>query len=274
MLKPTDLVLGLFSTAAALVFAGPSQASISEFIVYHSYSYTQDGSGLSAAVASVQAQAVTSVNGEFDGGTMTAPDGTVVSAIDQSSVGYPFGVFGGYFGPQPFGAFTVNLSNSMTLATDSASLSYTSDHYPNVAPQVSNYSALQHFNPTLDNSIILTSGFNLPVDATGGSTTFFIFDLVTDQRLLQYSLSPDATVFDVPAGTAVFGEPIGYYFEFDIDYESTVDGVVDANVYRDITTGEINAAPAVPEASTWSMMLAGFGGLGLLARRRRTTAAS
>ena len=102
--------------------------------------------------------------------------------------------------------------------------------------------------------------------------TFFIYDEKTNARLLQYSLAPGATVFDVPANTASFGETIGYYFESDIDYAATVDGVTYTHVYRNITTGDINAA--VPEPSSWAMMLAGFAALAAASasRRRRNLA--
>ena len=135
---------------------------------------------------------------------------------------------------------------------------------------MSNYAALQHFDPTKDNSIVLTSGFTTTGSETSASTTFFIFDETTSARLLQYSLSPGATVFDVPAFTATPGEKIGYYFESDIDYSVDAGGVTDVNIYRDITTGEINAAvSSVPEPSAWAMMLVGLGGLGVVSRLRR-----
>jgi len=263
--SPRPLILALAST---LGLVAPAMAEISSFTVYHSNSYTQDASGLSAPVASVEATVMSDVKGEFDGGTVTAPDGSVFTVLDQSSASYPFDQFGAYFGPQPFGTFTADLANSTTHATGSASLSYTADHYPDVAPQVANYAALQHFDPTRDNGIVLASGFAVPAGATSASTTFFIFDENTSARLLQYSLTPGETVFDVPANTASPGEAIGYYFESDIDDAVTVDGVVDTNVYRQITTGEINAA-LVPEPSTWLMMLAGFAALAAAGARRR-----
>jgi hypothetical protein len=263
----------VLAAGSAMVTAAPAQANITSFIVYHSQSYTQDASGLSAPVLSVETITTTSSYADFDGGSVTAPDGSTVPVINQGSPGYPQGQFGAYFGPQPFGTFTVNLSNSMTLATDSASLSYASDHYPNVAPQVSNYAALQHFDPTVDNGIVLQSGFAVPAGATDASTTFFIYDEATLNRLLQYSLAPSATVFDVPSNTATPGEKIGYYFEFDVDYDATVNGVTDVNVYRDITIGDINAAAAVPEPETWALMLLGVAALGAIGRGRRAAPA-
>ena len=258
------------AAASTILIASPAQAAIVDFYVYHSLSYTQDASGLSAPVASVQATILTDVKGEFDGGSVTAPDASVAPVINQSSSAYPLDQFGAYFGPQTFGTFTANLSNSVTSATGSASLVYSADHYPNVAPDVSNYAALQHFDPTKDNSIVLTSGFTTTGSETSASTTFFIFDETTSVRLLQYSLSPGATVFDVPAFTATPGEKIGYYFESDIDYSVDAGGVTDVNIYRDITTGEINAAvSSVPEPSAWAMMLVGLGGLGVVSRLRR-----
>ena len=271
MLKSTVLASGIaLAAASTILVAAPAQAAITHFIVYHSQSFTQDASGLSAPVLGVETVTITGANGEFDGGSVTSPDGSVYAAIDVSSPGYPFGQFDAYFGPQPFGTFTVNLRDSATLAADSASLSYTADHYPDIAPQVGNYAALQSFDPTRDNSIVLTSGFTVPADATDASTTFYIYDIASSNRLLQYSLSPSATVFDVPANTATLGEKIGYYFESDIDYDTTVGGVVDTNVYRKITTGYINAAatPGVPEPSTWAMMLVGVGGVAAASRAR------
>ncbi len=245
-----------FAAGLTMGIVAPAKADITSFTVYHSYSYTQDAMGLSAGVPGVQAIVISNVNGEFNGGTVSAPDGSVYTVLNQSSPGYPFDQFGAYFGPQPFGTFTANLSNSVTSATGSANLVYTADHYPGIAPQVSNYAALQHFDPTQDNSIVLTSGFSVPAGATAASTTFFIYDENTNVRLLQYSLDPGATVFDVPANTASFSETIGYYFEVDFDYAVTVNGVTNTDVYRKITTGDINAA-AVPEPASWAMMLAG-----------------
>lgn len=40
-----------------------------------------------------------------------------------------------------------------------------------------------------------------------------------------------------------------------------------------ITTGAIASVPAVPEPTTWAMMLLGFGGMGVALRRRRKTVA-
>jgi hypothetical protein len=262
--------------AVTATMATPAQAQISDFLVYHSNSFTQNASGLSAPIASTEAVVISSVNGEFDGGTVSAPDGSVNAVIDESFTGYPLGQFGANMKPQPFGTFTANLSNSITGATATASLSYTADHYPNLAPKVSNYAALQHFDPTKDNAIILNSGFDVPPGASSASETFVIFDTGTDLRLLQYTLAPGATIFDVPAGIASLGEHIGYYFESDIDYATTVNGVDDVNIYRDITTGEINAASVagVPEPATWAMLLLGVGAVGAALRRRAASAAN
>ena len=58
------------AAASTILIASPAQAAIVDFYVYHSLSYTQDASGLSAPVASVQATILTDVKGEFDGGSV------------------------------------------------------------------------------------------------------------------------------------------------------------------------------------------------------------
>src|SRR5579859_8001597 len=91
------------AAASMIWIAAPAQAAITDFLVYHSLSFTQDASGLSAPVASVQASILTDVKGEFDGGSVTAPDGSVASVTNVSSPGYPFDQFNAYLGPQTFG---------------------------------------------------------------------------------------------------------------------------------------------------------------------------
>ena len=95
-------------------------------------------------------------------------------------------------------------------------------------------------------------------------------EMLLRELRLKIELLVDGVSFDVPANTATLGEKIGYYFESDIDYDTTVGGVVDTNVYRKITTGYINAAatPGVPEPSTWAMMLVGVGGVAAASRAR------
>ena len=271
-LKSAGLATGFVLSASSMLISAPAKADISDFIVYISQSSTQDASGLSAPELTAEATLVTNIKGEFDGGTVTSPDGSVYSVLNQSSPAYPFDQFGAFFAAQPFGTFAAQLTNSVTLAAASTSLAYSVDHYPDVAPQVSNYAALQHFDPTQANAIMLTSGFNVPGGANDASTTFFIYDENTNTRLLQYSSSPGTTVFDVPANTAVPGEKIGYYFESDINFVGSTDGLPNTTIYRKITTGEINAA-LVPEPATWALMLVGSLGLGVLRLRGRASGA-
>ncbi len=44
-----------------------------------------------------------------------------------------------------------------------------------------------------------------------------------------------------------------------------------ASIFQ-IKQNSVNAAPAVPEPATWALMLLGFGGIGIVVRRRRTSA--
>lgn len=87
--------------------------------------------------------------------------------------------------------------------------------------------------------------------ATIGFGTFLIADL---------NISADGLGFTQFAGPDLFtGSPSSPTFNFGtFALRSIVSGS---------STLTISAAPAVPEASTWAMMLVGFAGVGVMARR-------
>jgi hypothetical protein len=68
---------------------------------------------------------------------------------------------------------------------------------------------------------------------------------------------------DVTAGQAYVGSPSGTY----VGWEDEPNGVADFD-YNDDQYLFVNVSNTVPEASTWVMMLAGFGGLAFAAFRR------
>ena len=259
----------IVAAVGAIAVSTAAHAGITNFILYHSNTATQTGAGLSPEVASLQAVGLSSGGNDFDGGAITSPDGTVTPIFAED-----FGTFGYYRGDpvtHPFGVYTLNLTNSVTHTTGSVSTDYTADYYPSTAPLVSNYDALQHFNPLVDTTVTLASGFTADPGAADTGTTFYIADEVTNQRLLELIEPASTTSFFVPANTAMPGEKLGFYFEFDVDraYTDPATGLPTTNEFRNITVGDINAATTVPEPMSWALMVAGFGVVGCSIRRRQ-----
>ncbi|HEX2815867.1 MAG TPA: PEPxxWA-CTERM sorting domain-containing protein [Phenylobacterium sp.] len=77
------------------------------------------------------------------------------------------------------------------------------------------------------------------------------------------------TAFTNAGGTVQVGDIGGF-----VSSEGTCanDGCHNFNPIRGITSGQVDGV-AVPEPATWAMMLAGFGGLGAMMRRRRARTA-
>lgn len=68
---------------------------------------------------------------------------------------------------------------------------------------------------------------------------------------------------------------IGGRYDVVLDYTNNVDDEPDENApsgFLVTTTGAAAVAGGVPEPAAWAMMLVGFGGLGAVMRRRRTSA--
>jgi hypothetical protein len=92
-----------------------------------------------------------------------------------------------------------------------------------------------------------------------------------DHRLVQLTvfstpaLPTDATSVTIPGGVLAAGQT--YSFDLLFDDRIAVDNM---EQFYDTHTGGMfsTAAGAVPEPSTWAMMLIGFGGLGLAVARR------
>ena len=142
--------------------------------------------------------------------------------------------------------------------------------YPNT-PEVTNYNALNGMNAGNSFTVDLN-----PITTSPNSTDNAIFvDLYSTgggAPLLAESLMLDQTSFVIPAGLLAAGQS---YF-FDLDYSGRIgsttggDTPITLTQFYDMDT-EVDfstAAGVVPEPSTWAMLIIGFGGMGLMMRRR------
>ena len=125
-----------------------------------------------------------------------------------------------------------------------------------------------NFDSTTDMSTTLNPWFDFKNDQTG----FYIFDLTSS------TLGSTITLEKVLSNgaTTLVDQVLGGARHLELD-----SSILDANaVYRFTYTyntpsgggtvsGNASFYPAVPEPATWAMMLIGFGGIGMVMRRRR-----
>jgi hypothetical protein len=169
----------------------------------------------------------------------------------------------------PSGHYTLTATNSATLATQTVDIQYPNDfvlssvpalkpgsfkalHRPNAAPLVIRFTS---FTPD-PRSTSSQEALNL-VDFFGGPVVNFA-----------PSLSPGDTSATVPAGFLKAGHLYSFYLtdsEFIADSSNGVPTTVAA--LASTSTGIISVA-AVPEPTSWALLLIGFGAVGSALRRR------
>ena len=125
------------------------------------------------------------------------------------------------------------------------------------------------FGPTTNG--LTVDSFNLPY------TSEYEYDQSTDILTIAtapvvtgYSFAPYAGYYTVPNGYGSFigGASTLDPYSFGFSYE-TDDGVNHSSATTSVTAGP--AVSATPEPSTWILMMAGVGGIGLMLRRARKT---
>ena len=156
------------------------------------------------------------------------------------------------------------------------SQSYAGDAFPNV-PLVTNLSTLQNLNAadfvTFDFEPMVVSP-----NATPGDNYIFFYIYNASTNALVYSAlrfgSDDRRHYGRRQRS---GSGTSYYFNlvYDDRIVDTSDPSITKTQFYDIGTTGFFATEAgvVPEPSTWAMLIVGFGGMGLLMRRRALDAA-
>ncbi|HEY3624046.1 MAG TPA: hypothetical protein VGL12_16940 [Roseiarcus sp.] len=82
-------------------------------------------------------------------------------------------------------------------------------------------------------------------------------------------LPSDTTSVTIPGGTLSAGQTYSFDLNFDDRITGNDQGIPTTQFYDTHTSGSLSiAAGAVPELSTWAMLLMGFIGLSVMIRRR------
>jgi hypothetical protein len=100
-----------------------------------------------------------------------------------------------------------------------------------------------------------------PADAFGGDFTTFDF-IFTNENITGVSIDGLSSSDFLPATLTLLGQN-----EFKVDIGTGVDPAFLSTLVIDVTTGGVSA---VPEPSTWAMMILGFCGMGFMAFRRQS----
>jgi len=131
------------------------------------------------------------------------------------------------------------------------------------------------FNTTLggQNFLALNGGtatftFSSPISAFGMYITGLQTDLVP-QETLTFSDGATQTI-NTPTSTGGGGAFVGFTDVGQSISSVTYNATNDIVALDDVRFGNASAVSAVPEPSTWAMMLLGFAGLGFMAYRRKS----
>jgi PEP-CTERM motif len=268
-------ILGL--AAAGLVgLIGTARAQVQNADVGINQSYTQTSDSTPVSDGGFFSARVFFTNpGDYTTGTLTLPSTATRTLIDQGytpdlEIGYEdvgtLAYLNSTYGPGTYG-YAVG---GGTQPATAFSITYAGDAYPNL-PLVTNLSALQGADAA-DPITLDLNGMSVSPNATPGVNNIYL-DIYTSVggNLAYYSgaLATDTTDIVIPADT--LSEGVSYYF--DLVYDDRIvgttggDSPITLTQFYDIgTTGDFTTA--VPEPSTWAMMLLGFAGLGYASYRR------
>jgi hypothetical protein len=220
-------------------------------------------------------RAFVSSSGDYDGGTLSyggpgSPQSLSFSSADVawaygSPKVFPFSDLQDQF---PTGPYTFNLTGAD--GPTPVSITYDGDAFSNI-PQLTaeSYGALQGLNAADS----ITVDFNA-MEPSGNATDSFVFFSVFDSSNNVVAgdgfLPSDTTSVSIAGGTLKPGQ--AYTFEVLFSDRITgfddVAGVPTTQFYDTRTDAAFStAAGAVPEPSTWAMLLIGFAGLGFAGYR-------
>ena len=212
---------------------------------------------------------------DFDAGTLTYGGPGSPAALTPGSpppsltLGGSNPSFVGLQSDFPNGDYTFDLTGG-TMGPTEFVINYAGDAYSNT-PELTaaSFSALQGLNAAAP----ITLDFN-PMDvspnATPGANAIF-FSVVdsSNSTVFNETLSTTDTSVTIPGGVLAAGQSYSFDLLFDDRIVDSSGEFLKTQFYDTHTDGSFStAAEAVPEPSTWAMMLMGFVGLGFAASLR------
>jgi hypothetical protein len=275
------LSLGALSVACLLGAPRGANAAVTEIDIGLNPTFQQTGATTVVATGGFfSARAFLDSASDFDGGTLTYPGaGSPVALTPGDGATLAFGdsaaTMAALNAAYPFGTYAFHLTNSATSATQDASLDYSTvaDALSVPALTGASFNQLQGLNAgsgfTFD-----FNAFEQNPDATEG---FLFLNVLDSSGNIVFSANPDVSATSVfMSGGALAA---GQAYTFDLIFDSRIvdnSGDVPTEIFFDShTSGAFSTAAAVPEPSTWAMMIFGLGGVGAALRhsKRKATVA-
>jgi hypothetical protein len=163
-----------------------------------------------------------------------------------------------------FGSYVFNFSGG-SMGPASETVSYTVDAYTADVPQLAaaSFNALLGLSTSLSS---LTLNFNSFTPSSNALEAFTFFTIFGSSQTCGF-LDPSATSCTIDPRALTPGTT----YDWELDFSDRIDhvvGGVDLYTDFDVRTDGAFTTAAIPEASTWTMALLGFAGLGFVARRR------
>jgi len=269
-------IVGL-ALAGVVAGAGMAQAQVTNADVGVNPTFEQTGATtVSSTGGFFSARAFVNSSTDFTGGTLTYGG----SGSPQTLGFVPVDTAWEYGSPQdpsfsdlqtqfPTGAYTFNLTGG-AFGPASVTINYAGDAYSNT-PELTtdSFTGLQG----LKAADPYTVSFNNMVVNSNANLSFIFFSVVNSSNtpvFTQSFLPTDTTSVTIPGGTLLPGQT----YTFDLNFDDRItgadpnSGVPTTQFYDTQTLGSFSTAGAVPEPSTWAMLLMGFIGLGGMIRRR------
>jgi PEP-CTERM motif len=274
----TGLALaGLIATAAV------AQAQVTTADVGVNPEFTQTAAGVSAAGGFFSARAFFPDAADFTMGTVIFAGSGSPQTLIPMSFGSPNGLGVGV-GNTDFTALQAafpNVDYMFDLSGGSApettfTIPYEGDAYSNT-PELTaaSFMALQGMNVADPVSLEI----NGLIPNSKADANFIFFSIINASGIPVYSPSvdTDATEITIPGGTLSAGQTYSFDLLYSARIVGSVDGIETTQFYDTHTDGTFSTEPgAVPEPSTWAMLLIGFAGMGYAGYRsaRKTGAAA
>lgn len=261
------------SAGLAMGFVSPAHAGLTDAFTFRNIAYTQT-SGVAPTIPTgffFSAGANTAAAGDFDGASLTYPGPgspltlPLVSPTEfLAQPGFP--TKAAMDAAFPFGSYVITATNSVTMTSQTATLSYTADAYTADIPALTaaSFAALQGLDTTKPLTVQFNSFTSNPL-ATDAFTFFSVFGSSAGCGFL----SPSSTSCTIAADALMPATTYDFELDFDDRIQAVVGGVLQGVNFDVRTDGSFTtAALPVPEPGGLLVLAGGLLGLTLMRGRK------